>query len=181
MSSRSWSRSSRPISTAESFQEEKHMSTLHIPGFSAEASLDGGSGQHYRTGAAMAGSGANEILMQMSVRPKPAGDSENLLVCLGACLCCGLCDEGPWRRASCSLCHRCVGSPDPGPVIVAWEPCPAKWSIHFTARQFDRSRAIERVPILPEAVSLRSGLSWRARQRRQRIVRQSNNPDLIRD
>lgn len=40
-------------------------------------------------------------------RPRPSGG--DAVVCLGACLCCGLCEDGAWRRASCSYCRRCVG------------------------------------------------------------------------
>jgi hypothetical protein len=89
---------------------------MSMPGFTADASLYRTS-QQYRMNSPECVLTGQVTPQQMGRQARPAGDSEELLICLGACLCCGLCDEGPWQRASCSYCRRCVGSP--GPVIVA--------------------------------------------------------------
>jgi hypothetical protein len=85
------------------------MNTPNLPGFTAEVSLNrpGLQSQMCWQDGGLAG---QPILPQMMAQARQAGDSENLLVCLGACLCCGLCDEGPWQRASCAVCRRCVAA-----------------------------------------------------------------------
>jgi hypothetical protein len=81
------------------------MNIRNMPGFTAQVSLYRSS-QQYRMGLPEGPQGGPAISPQM----RASGDSENLLVCLGACLCCGLCKEGPWQRASCQLCNRCVAT-----------------------------------------------------------------------
>ena len=83
------------------------MSTRNIPGFTAEVALYR-TVQQYRANSPY-GASTGQVKSQLMV----GGDSENLLVCLGACLCCVLCEPGPWQRASCNLCYRCVGRTPP--------------------------------------------------------------------
>jgi hypothetical protein len=83
------------------------MTMMTMPGFTAEGSLYR-TGRHYRASPAH-GASADRVKQQMM--KGGGGDSEELLICLGACLCCGLCKPGPWKNASCQYCNRCLGSP----------------------------------------------------------------------
>jgi hypothetical protein len=92
------------------------MNSANLPGFTAEVSLYRTS-RSYRTGSSHGGPSSGQVKPQLMASPvRSSGDSEGLLICLGACLCCGLCEKGPWQRASCSYCNRCLGSP---PILTA--------------------------------------------------------------
>ncbi len=116
------------------------MTMMTMPGFTAEGS--GGTGQAGTIVRAPAhGASADRVKQQMM--KGGGGDSEELLICLGACLCCAFCKPGPWKNASCQYCNRCLGSPP----ILTLDPSSQftlRWRSMQQAMTSSRGRAHQR-------------------------------------